>query len=196
MPTKENLASVRIFKFDPAIDKAPRYETFKVPYEGRTVLNVLETVYRDFDRELAFRYGCEGKHDSRCGACAVELNGVPALACRKISEKEMVIGPHPKFEILKDLVVNFNEVKKDTPKKAPSVKISIDPEKCIKCADCVDICPVGVYEAKKGEIGVSGAEFCCGDSCHQCVTFCQTGAITVADANKLIAWKSSKPENA
>jgi len=180
MSTNENLGSVKIFKFDPAIDKTPRYETFKVPYEGRTVLNVLETVYRDFDGELAFRYGCEGKHDSRCGACAVEVNGVSALACRKISEKEMVIEPHAKFEILKDLVVNFNAVKKSASKKIPSVRIAIDPEKCTKCADCIDICPVGVYEPKKGEIVVSGAEFCCGDTCSQCVTFCQAGAITVA----------------
>ena len=58
-------AIVRIFRFDPTVDKEPRYETFKVPYEGRTVLNVLEVVYRDFDQGLAFRYGCEGKHDSR-----------------------------------------------------------------------------------------------------------------------------------
>lgn len=180
MSTKENLATVKILKFDPLIDKTPRYEIFHVPYEGRTVLNVLEAVYRDFDRELAFRYGCEGKHDSRCGACAVVVNGVSALACRKISEKEMVIEPHAKFEILKDLVVNFHKVKKEPTKKVPSVRIAIDPEKCIKCADCVDICPVGVYEAKKGEIEVSDAEFCCGDTCHQCVTFCQAGAITVA----------------
>lgn len=183
MPNIENLASVRIFKFDPAIDKTPRYETFEVPYEGRTVLNVLEAIYRKFDPELAFRYGCEGKHDSRCGACAIEVNGVSALACRKISEQEMVIEPHAKFEILKDLVVNFNAVRKDPPKKVPSVKISIDPEKCIKCADCVDICPVGVYEIKEGEIEVSGAEFCCGDTCNQCLTFCQAGAITAAATN-------------
>jgi succinate dehydrogenase/fumarate reductase-like Fe-S protein len=180
MSTKENLATVKILKFDPLIDKTPRYETFHVPYEGQTVLNVLEAVYRDFDRELAFRYGCEGKHDSRCGACAVDVNGVSALACRKISEKEMVIEPHAKFEILKDLVVNFNEVKKEPPNKVPSVRIAIDSEKCMKCADCVDICPVGVYEAKKGEIEVSDAQFCCGDTCHQCVTFCQAGAITVS----------------
>jgi NAD-dependent dihydropyrimidine dehydrogenase PreA subunit len=77
-------------------------------------------------------------------------------------------------------VVNFNEVKKDATPRVPSVRIAIDPDKCIKCADCVDICPVGVYEAKKGMIEVSDAEFCCGDTCNQCVTFCQAGAITVA----------------
>ena len=50
MPTNESLASVKVFKFDPAIDKEPRYETFNIPYERRTVLNILETVYRDFDQ--------------------------------------------------------------------------------------------------------------------------------------------------
>lgn len=179
MPTNANLATVSIFKFDPAVDQAPRYETFEIPYMGRTVLNVLEDVYRNFDRDLAFRYGCEGKHDSRCGACAVELNGVPVLACRKISEKEMVIAPHPKFEVLKDLVVNFDAINKDAPKKSPSVRIQIDSEKCVQCADCVDICPVGVYETKRGKIEASGVQFCCGDTCHQCLTYCQAGAILV-----------------
>lgn len=181
MSDNEDLAKVKILKFDPEMDKEQRYETFEVPYEGRTVLNVLEAIYRGFDQGLAFRCGCEGKHDSRCGACAIQVNGLPALACRKICEKEMVIEPHAKFEVIKDLVVDFNKIREGIPKKAPSVKISIDPDKCMKCGDCVSICPVGVYETKKGEIQASGAEFCCGDTCNQCVTYCHTGAITLQE---------------
>jgi succinate dehydrogenase/fumarate reductase-like Fe-S protein len=179
MSENEDLARVKIFKFDPEMDKEQRYETFEVPYEGRTILNVLEAIYRGFDQGLAFRCGCEGKHDSRCGACAIQVNGLPALACKRISEKEMVIEPHAKFEVIKDLVVDFNKIRKEIPKKEPSVQISIDPDKCMKCGDCVAICPVGVYETKKGEIRASGAEFCCGDTCNQCVTYCHTGAITL-----------------
>ncbi len=179
MSANGHLASVKIYKFDPDVDKEPRYETFHVPYEGKTVFNVLEAIYRDLDQELAFRYGCEGKHDSRCGACAIEVNGLPALACRKISEKEMVLKPHPKFEVIKDLVVDFERVREEVPEGPGSVKIDIDPEKCVKCADCITICPVGVYEAVKGEIKPTGGVFCCGDSCNQCVTFCQAGAIKV-----------------
>jgi succinate dehydrogenase/fumarate reductase-like Fe-S protein len=174
-----DLAKVKIFKFDPEVDKEPTYETFQVPCEARTVLNVLEAVSRDFDEGLAFRIGCEGKHDSRCGACAIQVNGRPALACRKISEKEMVIEPHERFEIIRDLVVDFNRIRKEVPERAPSVKITIDREKCIKCADCIALCPVGVYEAVKGEIMASGVQFCCGDTCNQCVTYCQARAITV-----------------
>lgn len=179
MSTDEKLANVKIFKFDPMIDKEPRYETYKVPYEGRSVLNVLDTIYRDFDQSLAFRYGCEGKGDCRCGACAVQVNGLPVLACRKIAEKEMVVEPHPKFEIIKDLVIDFNKIKEEVPKKAPAVKIAIDHDKCVQCADCVSICPVGVYETKKGEIIPSGVEFCCGETCGQCVSYCQTMAISI-----------------
>jgi len=179
MPDNKELASVKIFKFDPAIDKGPKYEKFNVPYKGMTVLNVLKTIYHDFDAELAFRWGCEGTGDCRCGACAIMVNNRPALACRKAADAEMVIEPHPKFEIIRDLVFDFNKTRKEVPKKAPSVKITIDPDKCVKCADCVSICPVGVYETKKGEIEPSGLEFCCGETCKQCVTYCHKNAITI-----------------
>jgi len=179
MSANEDLASVKILKFDPAVDKEARFETFKVPYEGRTALHVLESVYRDFDRNLAFRLGCEGKGDCRCGACAVEVNGLPVLACRRIAEREMVIKPIAKFEVIKDLVINFDKTKKGVSKKVPSVEIAIDSDKCVKCGDCISICPVGVYEAKKGEITASGAEFCCGDTCWQCISYCQTMAISI-----------------
>ncbi|MDY7038472.1 MAG: 2Fe-2S iron-sulfur cluster-binding protein, partial [Thermodesulfobacteriota bacterium] len=179
MPNNKNVADIKIFKFDPAKDKEPRYDTYKIPYEGRSVINILDDVYRNYDQDLAYRYGCEGKGDCRCGACAIQVNGLPALACRRPAEKEMIIEPHPKFEIIKDLVMNFNKVKQDLPHKDPSVSITIDPDKCVKCADCISICPVGVYEAKKGKIEPSGAEFCCSETCNQCVSYCQTAAISI-----------------
>jgi len=181
MSANKSLASVKIFKFNPAEDKEPRYENFNVPYEGMTVLNILKAIYHDHDPELGFRWGCEGAHDNRCGVCAIEVNGRPALACRKLAEEKMVIEPHPRFEIIRDLVINFNNIKKDLKKKAPSVKMTIDTDKCVKCADCVDLCPVGVFETKKGEIEPSGLEFCCGETCIQCVTYCQAKAISVED---------------
>ena len=39
------------------------------------------------------------------------VNGTPVFACRKSAEKVMIIEPHPKFEILKDLVVDFDRLK-------------------------------------------------------------------------------------
>ena len=173
------LATVKIFKFDPAIEENPNYVTFRVPYEGSSVLNILKTIYHDHDSDLAFRWGCEGAGDCRCGACAVMVNNKPALSCRKTAEADMVIEPHPKFKVIRDLVVDFNRTRTEVPIKSPSVEISIDSEKCVKCADCVAICLVGIYKTKKGELILESPEFCLGETCKQCVTYCQANAITV-----------------
>ena len=180
MSNNGDLATVKIFKFDPDMDEEQRYETFNVPYKGMTVLNILKSIYHNSDPDLCFRWGCEGAHDCRCGACAIAVNGRPALACRRMAEAEMLIEPHPKFEVIRDLVVDFNKIKEDITTKAPSVNINVDADKCVKCADCVSLCPVGVYEIQKGEIIAAGTEFCCGDTCRQCEIFCQANAITVS----------------
>ncbi|MDP2645148.1 MAG: 2Fe-2S iron-sulfur cluster-binding protein [Desulfobacterales bacterium] len=180
MPADTDLAGVKVFKFDPAVDDAPRYAAYEVPYQGATVLQVLRRIYRQFDPLLAFRWGCEGAGDCRCGACALLVNGRPALSCRKAAEAHMVIEPHFKFEIIRDLVVDFNAVRKDIARAGDvPVKISIDPGKCVQCADCITLCPVGVYEARKGVIVASGPEYCCDETCRQCVTYCYQNAIQV-----------------
>ena len=104
-----DLAMVRVFRFDPAIDKEARYETYDgIPYTNRSVLEVIETIYEEYDSSLAFRRGCI---NGTCGGCGVVVNGEPVLACQKLAEREMVIEPHPKFQIIKDLVVDFNEMR-------------------------------------------------------------------------------------
>lgn len=173
------LADVKVFKFDPTADKQSSWKTYHVPFKGMSVLRILKAIYKDLHGDLAFRWGCEGAGDCRCGACVVMVNDRPALACRRTAEAKMVIEPHPKFEIIKDLVVNFNKVREGGRKRIPSVRITIDTDKCTKCADCLSICPVGVYKAEKGAIILADIESCCGDSCFQCVTFCQEGAICV-----------------
>ncbi len=179
MHENRDMAVIKVFKYDPAIDEESRYETYNASYKGMTVLNVLKSIYNKFDAELAFRWGCEGAGDCRCGACAMTVNDTPVLACRRAAEAEMVIAPHPRFEIIRDLVVDFSKDRSDIPENSASVRIAIDSEKCVKCADCISICPVGVFETQKGEFIPVNVQFCCGDSCKQCVTYCQANAITV-----------------
>jgi len=105
---------VKIFRFDPDKDKEPEYVDYEVPCQGLTVLQVLEYIYEHYDRTLAFRYGCDGSGSARCGACVVEINDVPVLACRQQAQVDMVVNPHHKFKVIKDLVVDF-EREEDNP---------------------------------------------------------------------------------
>ncbi len=104
-------ALVKVFRFDSNKDKAPDYKVYKVPYRGATLLQVLQNVYEHRDPTLAFRYGCDGSGQARCGACVMEVNETPVLACQAQAEKDMVVKPHHKYKVIKDLVVDF-EVEK------------------------------------------------------------------------------------
>lgn len=104
----EELAIVRLFRFDPETDTEPRYDEFKVPYQGRTVLDVLRYIYENLDSTFAFRWACT---KGLCRACVVSVNKRPALACMKSAEKNMTVGPHPKFRVIKDLLIDLDKLK-------------------------------------------------------------------------------------
>ena len=58
--------------------------------------------------------------------------------------------------------------------------VSVDNDKCVGCGECVDVCPVEVYEIKDGKSEPVNAEECLG--CESCVEVCETSAITVEEA--------------
>jgi succinate dehydrogenase / fumarate reductase iron-sulfur subunit len=102
-------AQVRVFRLDPGTDATARFDDWEVPYEeGQTVLDVLIYIYEHFDPTLAFRWGCKKGH---CGSCPVQVNGHPAFSCRERAAAELVVEPHSKFEVIKDLVVDFEKPK-------------------------------------------------------------------------------------
>lgn len=175
------MTEIRVFRFDPEKDTKPRYETYKVPLEG-TVLDALRYIYEEHDASLSFRFGCSGPTFERCGACAVKVNGEPALSCKKLLKEQMTVDPHHKFAILKDLAVDFDRENTQTGKyDTPSTEIIVDPERCTACRDCVLICPVKALAVKKvdgkGRAVLADPESCCGRTCAQCVTFCPNSAI-------------------
>ena len=53
----------------------------------------------------------------------------------------------------------------------------VDSEKCVGCEECVDICPVDVFEMQDGKSTPANAEECVG--CESCVEACEPGAIIV-----------------
>ena len=108
-------AAVTILRFDPESDKEPHYETYEVPIEawkGRKLIDTIRYIYENYSPDLAFREPCR---QQLCGACLVLLNKKAVYACASFSEKEMLLEPLPKYQVLKDLVVDFSGKDEEIP---------------------------------------------------------------------------------
>ena len=57
--------------------------------------------------------------------------------------------------------------------------VVVDAEKCVGCEECVDVCPVEVFEMEDGKSVVANGEECLG--CESCVEVCEEDAITVEE---------------
>jgi fumarate reductase (CoM/CoB) subunit B len=159
----------RIFRYNPDVDKEPRYETYEVPFvEGMVVLDVLRAVYEKLDGSFAYRWACRA---GQCGSCAVIINGKPRVACRTIVKKDepLTIAPLLQFPVIKDLVVDLDKGLRRLARMRPYVeraetssrpelitKEAIEPIKevreCIECWSCISACPA-VAEAWKDFAG-------------------------------------------
>ncbi len=58
--------------------------------------------------------------------------------------------------------------------------VMVDADKCTGDGECVDVCPVEVYELQDGKAVPVNAEECLG--CESCVEVCEAGAVTVEEA--------------
>ncbi len=91
-----------------------------------------------------------------CGACAMVINGVPALACetflKDLKEDVLTIRPLQKFPVVRDLVTDRSVIHENL-KKAnlyigeyrPGDKRSHAHQyaaaRCLKCGLCMEVCP-------------------------------------------------------
>jgi NAD-dependent dihydropyrimidine dehydrogenase PreA subunit len=57
--------------------------------------------------------------------------------------------------------------------------VVVDNDKCEGCEECVEVCPVDVFEMEDGKSVPVNAEECLG--CESCVEVCDEEAITVTE---------------
>ena len=60
-----------------------------------------------------------------------------------------------------------------------SYKPEVNIETCTGCGECVDICPVDVYEIQGEKSVTVNADECIG--CESCIEVCEQEAITVTE---------------
>src|SRR5690349_20263150 len=70
----------RIYRFDPTAGENPRVDTYEVDMSkcGPMVLDALIKIKNEVDATLTFRRSCR---EGICGSCAMNIDGVNALAC-------------------------------------------------------------------------------------------------------------------
>ena len=149
--------TLRIFRFEPGVDGAPRYDTYQVPKKpDMRVLDALNHVYEEQDPSLAHRWYCGTK---KCGECALTVNGEPMLGCWEPAQDEMVCEPLANFPIIRDLVVDTAAYERIivglkprlTRRRAPGFPERVGHQsmaaahrlsKCIECNVCTAAVPV------------------------------------------------------
>jgi NAD-dependent dihydropyrimidine dehydrogenase PreA subunit len=58
-------------------------------------------------------------------------------------------------------------------------EVVVDKEKCEGCEECVEVCPVDVFEMEDEKSVPVNAEECLG--CESCIEVCESEAITVTE---------------
>ena len=59
--------------------------------------------------------------------------------------------------------------------------VEVNVEKCIGCEECVNVCPVDVYEMQDEKSVPVNADECIG--CESCIEVCEQDAITVTEVD-------------
>jgi succinate dehydrogenase / fumarate reductase iron-sulfur subunit len=152
---------LRVFRYNPEIDKKPHYEIYQVEAKPTDrVLDLLEYIKGHIDGSLSFRRSCA---HGICGSDAMRINGRNYLACKvlvkDLSSSKITVEPLLGMRVIKDMIVDMEPFfehyrsvmpylvnEEPTPKaerlQTPEQRERFDDTtKCILCAACTTSCP-------------------------------------------------------
>jgi succinate dehydrogenase / fumarate reductase iron-sulfur subunit len=156
---------LRIQRYNPETDNAPRFQDFEVAVEPTDrLLDALMFIKRNVDGTLCFRKSCA---HGVCGSDGMTINGEERLACktliRDVTDQEnavVTIEPLKSLPVQRDLMVDYTrffetyrvvkpylipagQVDHGETIQSPAERSKFDdPTKCILCASCHSSCPV------------------------------------------------------
>ena len=106
----EQIVEIKIYRFNPKVDKDPRYDAFNIPVsEKMSIMNALQYVIENYDPSLGFYVSCR---TGVCKGCLVKVNGKNCLACQELFDKDSMVEPVDKKNVVKDLLVDNNVKRK------------------------------------------------------------------------------------
>ncbi|MBU1209316.1 MAG: succinate dehydrogenase [Proteobacteria bacterium] len=101
----EKMISVKVFRYNPAVDPEPHYQTYEVPLEkGMSAMNALDYIYQNIDGTLAY-YDHAACDLGICARCVGMIDGQAALFCQTVIQGDVTLEPISKSRVIKDLVV-------------------------------------------------------------------------------------------
>lgn len=151
-----------ILRMDPA-EKNPYWQS--ILYQGLEEQDTIATALRKINEDpevcdihgnpvgkICWECSCLQK---KCGACAMRIDGVPALACSVIlgdKKAAVTLEPLRKFPVIADLYVDRSTLfdallqleawlEKEAQISGEEQEILFESSRCLQCGCCLEVCP-------------------------------------------------------
>ena len=132
---------------------------FETEDENLSIADLLESFNAQDERynslgkpcsKIAYKLNCLQK---KCGACAMLINGKPALACGvrlKECGTKIRLEPLKKFPVVEDLIVDRDIMRKnlrdlkvwfEDDAGPGKLNLSYEASRCLQCGCCLEVCP-------------------------------------------------------
>lgn len=163
MPEEPNDLTLQVTRYRPELEGEPTTQCYHVPSrKAWTVLDGLDYIKDQIDGTLSYRSSCRM---GICGSCGMTVNGEPKLGCTTFlsdyAPKPILVGPLNNFPLIRDLVVDIDDVMRNLVKVKPWVirensqpleageylqaPVELDAYQqysmCINCMLCYSVCP-------------------------------------------------------
>ena len=107
MSEKAAYIKVKVFRFDPGAETAGRFQEYLV--ESKEPLSIMALLAKVHEADLTLACRTSMCFKGQCGSCLVRVNGQDVFGCTTLVKpgEAVVIEPHSKFAVIRDVVVDF-----------------------------------------------------------------------------------------